>query len=45
MMSFRGQAGWAKMMSLVGNLTALMCHPTQRVNKAEELTYLYTNNG
>ncbi len=28
MMSFRGQASLAKMMSLVGKLTALACHPT-----------------
>jgi hypothetical protein len=28
-----------------GKLTALACHPTKRVNKAEELTYLSTNNG
>jgi hypothetical protein len=26
-----------------GKLTALACHPTKRVNKAEELTYLSTN--
>jgi hypothetical protein len=28
MMSFRGQACSAKMMSLVGRLTTLACHPT-----------------
>jgi hypothetical protein len=33
--SLRGQAGWAKMMSLGGKLTALACHPTKFVNKAE----------
>jgi hypothetical protein len=43
MMSFRGQASLAKMMSLGGKLTALACHSTKRVNKAEELTYLSTN--
>jgi hypothetical protein len=43
MISFRGQAGSAKMVSLEGKLTALVCHPTKRVNKAEELTYLFTN--
>jgi hypothetical protein len=26
-----------------GKLTALACHPTKKVNKAEELTYLSTN--
>jgi hypothetical protein len=35
MISFRGQAGWAKMTSLGGKLTALACHPTKKVNKAE----------
>jgi hypothetical protein len=29
MMSLRGQASWAKMMSLGGKLTALMCHLTK----------------
>jgi hypothetical protein len=43
MMSFRGQASWAKMMSPGGKLTALACHPTKRVNKVEELTSLSTN--
>jgi len=33
----------AKIMSPGGNLTALSCHPTKKVNKAEELTYLSTN--
>jgi hypothetical protein len=32
MMSFRGQAGWAKMTSPGGKLTALGCHPT-KINK------------
>jgi len=41
--SFRGQAGSAKMMSPGGKLAALACHPTKRVNKAEELTYLSAN--
>jgi len=26
-----------------GKLTALACHPTKKVNKAEQLTYLSTN--
>jgi hypothetical protein len=43
MMSFRGQASWAKMTSPGGKLTALACHPTKRVHKAEELIYLSTN--
>jgi hypothetical protein len=43
MMSFRGQASWAKMTSPWGKLTALACHLTKKVNKAEELTYLSTN--
>jgi hypothetical protein len=30
-------ASWAKMMSPWDKLTALTCHPTKRVNKAEEL--------
>jgi hypothetical protein len=38
-----GQASSAKMMSLGDKLTALACHPTKRVNKAEELIYLSTN--
>jgi hypothetical protein len=41
--SFRGQASWAKMASPGGKLTAPACHPTKKVNKAEELTYLSTN--
>jgi hypothetical protein len=43
MMSFRGLAGWAKMTSVGGRLTALVYHPTKKVNKTEELTYLSTN--
>jgi hypothetical protein len=43
MTSFRGHASWAKMMPLGGKLTALACHPTKKVNKAEKLTYLATN--
>ncbi len=43
MTSFKGQASWAKMMSPRGTLTALACHPTKKVNIAEELTYLSTN--
>ncbi len=40
MMPFRGQNWQAKMASTGSKLTALACHPTKRVNKAEELTYL-----
>ncbi len=40
-----GQASWAKVMLPGGKLTALVCHPTEKVNKAEELTYLSTNTG
>jgi hypothetical protein len=43
MASFSGQASRAKMMSLGGKLTALVCHSALKVNKAEELTYLSTN--
>jgi hypothetical protein len=43
MMSFRGQASSAQMTPLGGKLTALACHPTKKVNKAEELTYLSAN--
>ncbi len=35
MMSFRGRAGWAKVASLGGKLTALVCHLTNKVNKTE----------
>ncbi len=45
MMSFRGQASSAKLKSLGSKRTALACHPTKGVNKAEELTYLSTNIG
>ncbi len=43
MASLKGQACWAKMTSLGGKLTALVCHPTKYVNKAEQSTYLSTN--
>jgi hypothetical protein len=43
MMLLRGQASWANMMSPGGKLKALECHPTKKVNKAEEPTYLSTN--
>jgi len=33
MMSLRGQASWAKMMSLRGKLTAPACHPTKFLTK------------
>jgi len=42
MISFRGQAIWAKKTSAGGNLTGLPCHPTKKVNKPEGLTYLST---
>jgi hypothetical protein len=42
-MSFRRQASWEKIMSPGGKLTAVACHPTRKVNRAEELTYLSTN--
>jgi hypothetical protein len=35
MTSFRGKASWAKMTSPGGKVTALACHPTKKVNKAE----------
>ncbi len=43
MMSFRGRASWAKMILPGGNLTALACHKTKKVNKAVELPCLSTN--
>jgi hypothetical protein len=43
MTSFRRQSACSKMMSLGAKLTALVCHPTKKVNKAEELPYLSTN--
>jgi len=45
MTSFRGQAGWAKMMSPGSKLTALACHPTKKVNIAEELNYISISIG
>jgi hypothetical protein len=33
------------MTSLGGKLTALACHLTKKVNKAEDLNYLSTNIG
>jgi hypothetical protein len=45
MASIWGQACWAKMTSLSGKQTALVCHPTNKVNKAEELPYLSANIG
>jgi hypothetical protein len=41
---FRGQASWAKMMSVGGKLTTVACHLTKKVNKAEEITYLSSTN-
>jgi hypothetical protein len=46
MTSFKGQARWANITSRGGGggkLIALERHTTEKVNKAEELTYLYTN--
>jgi hypothetical protein len=43
MKSLRGKASWAKMTSLKGNLTVLVCHPTKFVNKAEKQTLISTN--
>ncbi len=40
MMSFGGQAGWVKMTSPGDKLTVLVCLPTKKVSKAEELTSL-----
>ncbi len=42
-MSLRGQASSVKMTSHGGKLTAPAFHPTQKINKAEELTCLSTN--
>ncbi len=45
MMSLRRLASWAKMMSLRGKLTALACHLTKFVNKAEQWAFLSINIG
>jgi hypothetical protein len=37
---FKGQSSWAKIKSPGGKLTALGCHPSKIISKAEELTYL-----
>jgi hypothetical protein len=42
-MSLRGLVNCAKMTSPEGKVTALVCHPTKKVKKAEELTFLSTN--
>jgi hypothetical protein len=43
---FRGQTSRAKMTSAGGKLITVACHPTKKVNKAKEITYLSsTNNG
>jgi hypothetical protein len=42
-MSFGGQVIWAKMTPSGGKLTAVPCHPTKKVNKAGQLTYLSIN--
>ncbi len=41
MTSFRGQAGWTKMTSSVGKLTALAYHTTK--SKQSRVTNLYDN--
>ncbi len=43
MTSFGGQASWVKMTSPGGMPIALSYHPTKRVNKAQEMTYLSIN--
>jgi hypothetical protein len=40
MMSYRGQASWAKMMSEAGQASNTGMPPNQKVNKAEKLSYL-----
>jgi len=42
-MSYRGHASWAKITLPGGMLTALVCDPTKKLTKAENLTYLCTN--
>jgi hypothetical protein len=44
MISFRGQARWAKMTPPGGKLTSLACHLTKKLYKAEELIYPSTSN-
>jgi hypothetical protein len=44
MMSFIGQASWAKMVSLRGKLTAQACHPAKTV-KSRLPTYLSMSIG
>jgi len=39
----KGAGKLGKMTSPGGKLTALACHPTKKLNKAEELTYLSSN--
>jgi hypothetical protein len=43
MTSFRGKASRATMTSPGVKLTAQACHATIKVNKYEELNYLFTN--
>jgi hypothetical protein len=45
MMSFRGQASWAKIMAPAGKLTGLAFYATKIVYKTEDLAYLSTNVG
>ncbi len=42
MTSFRGQSSWART-SLGGKLITSTCHPTKKLNQAEQWTYLSTN--
>ncbi len=45
MMSFRGQANWAKMLPCREKLAAQVCHATKKVNTVKYLTYLSINIG
>jgi hypothetical protein len=43
MVAFRGQDSWAKNDVTWVKLAALVCHPTKKINKAEELNNLWKN--
>jgi len=43
MTSFKGACSLGKNDVLWGKLIGLVCHPTKKVNKSEELAYLSTN--
>ncbi len=45
MMSFRGQATWAKLIPPMDKITAPVCLPSKKVNKAEKLALLSINIG